>query len=191
MVGFCFLSLETLQTPLSRLSLSAITLHAPEPPRDGHRHRTAPHWTRRTAHPDPHGTGRGTHRPPSFATGRRHAGDTQTQLRYARFVCVCDTKRSPARTSAVRTCMRGKYMGAGRAHRVCERSHRTGPRGQATAAAKLSSFWRSAWPAAMAARPDVCSLCSACAARRSCASRSLAARVVVRSLLQCDANIQG
>ena len=41
-------------------------------------------------------------------------GEETRRRSYARFVCVCGTKRSPARTSAVRTCMRGKYVGAGR-----------------------------------------------------------------------------
>ena len=36
-------------------------------------------------------------------------GEETRRRSYARFVCVCGTKRSPARTSAVRTCMRGKY----------------------------------------------------------------------------------
>ena len=98
MVGFCFLSLETLQTPLSRLSLSAITLHAPEPPRDGHRHRTAPHWTRRTAHP--HGTGH---------TVVRRGGDTLETRRRSYVMhdlCVCVIlKEAPrARAQYARAC---------------------------------------------------------------------------------------
>ena len=144
------------------------------------------------------------------STGRRHADAVMHGL------CVCVVlKEAPrARAQYARACEANTWALA--AHRLCERSHRTGPSGQAAAAARLSSFWllcershrtgpsvqaaaaarlssfwRSAWPAAMAARPDVCNLCSACAARRSCASRSLAARVVVRSLLQCDANNQG
>ena len=44
-------------------------------------------------------------RTPSCST---RGGDTRRRS-YARLLCVCGTKRNPARTSAVRTCMRGKY----------------------------------------------------------------------------------
>ena len=78
----------SLHSPLSRVCrlalrgslASAITPHAPRP---GH----APcHAHRRV----------------------RRGGDIRRRS-YARLLCVCGTKRSPARTSAVRTCMRGKY----------------------------------------------------------------------------------
>ena len=59
-------------------------------------------------------------------------------------LCVCVVlKEAPrARAQYARACEANTWALA--AHRLCERSHRTGPSGQAAAAARLSSYWPSA-----------------------------------------------
>ena len=79
-VSMVGVSLSTLASRVCRLALSAITPRAPPATH------TAQHAHRRV----------------------RRGGDIRRRS-YARLLCVCGTKRSPARTSAVRTCMRGKY----------------------------------------------------------------------------------
>ena len=79
-VSMVGVSLSTLHSRVCRLSLSSRSLGNHTPRAPrGHAHRRV-----------------------------RRGGDIRRRS-YARLLCVCGTKRSPARTSAVRTCMRGKY----------------------------------------------------------------------------------